>query len=180
MHNRKLLFLVRLRTFRQSFIVFFIANVGFEPQRTLNYKAIVDEAIKVSGIGDGSVKCIIFNRSEGKQADLMTGRDRDWSDLMASARDLSDCEPIDANHPLYLLYTSGTTGTPKAIVRPTAGYAVMLQWTMKYLYNVHPGEVWWSAADLGWVNILKNNNSIEFFFLFDRSLVILMDAMVHC
>ncbi len=128
-----------------------IANVGFESQRTLNYKTIVDEAIKKS---DVSVKCIIFNRPEGKQADLTSGRDRDWNDLMNSARDINDCEPVDANHPLYLLYTSGTTGIPKAIVRPTGGYAVMLQWTMKYLYNVHPSEVWWSAADLGWVRYI--------------------------
>ncbi|CAF4201278.1 unnamed protein product [Rotaria sp. Silwood2] len=127
------------------------ANVGFEPQRTINYKTIVDEAIKKSGITDDTLKCIIFNRSEEKPADLTSGRDRDWKDVMDSARDYSDCEPVESNHPLYLLYTSGTTGTPKAIVRPTGGYAVALQWTMKHLYNVHPGEVWWSAADLGWV-----------------------------
>ncbi len=142
-------------------VIFCIVNVGFEPQRTLNYKAVVDEAIKKS---DESVKCIIFNRSEGKQADFISGRDRDWNDLMDSAHDLNDCEPVDANHPLYLLYTSGTTGTPKAIVRPTAGYAVMLQWTMKYLYNVHPGEVWWSAADLGWVSSSFFRNSADLLF----------------
>ncbi|CAF3797854.1 unnamed protein product [Adineta steineri] len=126
-------------------------NVGFEPQRTINYKTIVDEAIKKSDVSNESIQCIIFNRSEGKQADLISGRDRDWNDVMNSVRDQHDCEPVEANHPLYLLYTSGTTGTPKAIVRPTGGYAVTLQWTMKYLYNIHPGEVWWSAADLGWV-----------------------------
>ncbi|CAF3989371.1 unnamed protein product [Rotaria sp. Silwood1] len=126
------------------------ANVGFEPQRTINYKTIVDEAIKKSGISTDALKCIIFNRPEGKQADLISERDRDWQDVMNSVRDYSDCEPVESNHPLYLLYTSGTTGTPKAIVRPTGGYAVALQWTMKYLYNIHPGEVWWSAADLGW------------------------------
>ncbi|CAF0793176.1 unnamed protein product [Rotaria sordida] len=127
------------------------ANVGFEPQRTINYKTIVDEAIKKSGISNSALKCIIFNRSEGKSADLISERDRDWKDVMDSARDYSDCEPVESNHPLYLLYTSGTTGTPKAIVRPTGGYAVALQSAMKYLFNIHPGEVWWSAADLGWV-----------------------------
>ncbi|CAF1506850.1 unnamed protein product, partial [Rotaria sordida] len=95
------------------------ANVGFEPQRTINYKTIVDEAIKKSGISNSALKCIIFNRSEGKSADLISERDRDWKDVMDSARDYSDCEPVESNHPLYLLYTSGTTGTPKAIVRPT-------------------------------------------------------------
>ncbi|CAF1179080.1 unnamed protein product [Adineta ricciae] len=126
-------------------------NAGFEPQRVLNYKQIVDDAIKKCDLNNDSIKCIIYNRPEEKNANLISGRDQDWNDAIASARDIQDCQPVEANHPLYLLYTSGTTGTPKAIVRPTGGYAVMLQWTMKYLYNVHPGEVWWSAADLGWV-----------------------------
>ncbi len=135
------------------FLIFFsIVNVGFEPKRILNYKTIVDKAIKISDLSNDSLKCIIFNRHEEKEADLISERDRDWDDVMDSTRDLNDCEPVEANHPLYLLYTSGTTGAPKAIVRPTGGYAVMLQWTMKYLYNIHPGEVWWSAADLGWVS----------------------------
>ena len=132
-------------------VLFDSVNVGFEPQRVLNYKTIVDEAIKKSAIDENTIKCLIFNRPEEKQANLISGRDRDWNDLMNSARDVNDCQPVDSNHPLYLLYTSGTTGTPKAVVRPTGGHAVMLQWTMRYLYDVHPGEVWWSAADLGWV-----------------------------
>lgn len=131
-----------------------LVNVGFEPQRVLNYKTIVDEAIKKSAIDENTIQCLIFNRPEEKQAKFISGRDRDWNDLMNSARDVHDCQPVDSNHPLYLLYTSGTTGTPKAVVRPTGGHAVMLQWTMKYLYNLHPGEVWWSAADLGWVREL--------------------------
>ena len=83
---------------------------------------------------------------------------------MSSARDDNDCHPVDANHPLYLLYTSGTTGNPKAIVRPTGGYAVTLQWTMKYLYDLHPGEVWWSAADLGWVRFLLFTRNKHFLY----------------
>ena len=144
-------------------------NVGFEPQRTINYKTIVDEAIGKSGANEQTLKCIIFNRPEEKAAKFVADRDADWNDLMAGAREYGDCQPVEANHPLYILYTSGrtllllfvegirirsgTTGTPKAIVRPTGGYAVALQWTMKYLYNVRPGEIWWSAADLGWVRI---------------------------
>jgi propionyl-CoA synthetase len=81
--------------------------VGFEPQRTINYKTIVDDAIKKSGVKNNSLKCIIFNRSEGKSADFVSGRDRDWNDVMNSVRDNHDCEPVEANHPLYLLYTSG-------------------------------------------------------------------------
>ena len=82
-------------------------NVGFEPQRTIDYKVIVDEAIKKSGISNNLLKCIIYNRPEGEQANLTSGRDSDWNDVMASARDLNDCESVEANHPLYLLYTSG-------------------------------------------------------------------------
>lgn len=92
---------------------------------------------------------------------------------MSSARDDNDCHPVESNHPLYLLYTSGTTGNPKAIVRPTGGYAVTLQWTMRYLYDLHPGEVWWSAADLGWVSFFISNeiflselSNFSFFFVF--------------
>jgi propionyl-CoA synthetase len=81
--------------------------VGFEPQRVINYKTIVDEAIRKSGVSNDSIQCVIFNRSEEKEASLVSGRDRDWNDVMANAHDLHDCEPVEANHPLYLLYTSG-------------------------------------------------------------------------
>ena len=83
-------------------------NAGFEPHRTVDYKTIVDEAVKKSGDVADRLKCIIFNRAEEKRANLMSGRDRDWNDLMASAHESnSDCVPVEANHPLYILYTSG-------------------------------------------------------------------------
>lgn len=82
-------------------------NVGFEPGRTLNYKTIVDEAIKKSELKHDSLKCIILNRPEGKSAELHSHRDRDWGDLMDSVTADNDAIPVDANHPLYLLYTSG-------------------------------------------------------------------------
>ena len=92
---------------RKIYFSFDLVNVGFELQRTLNYKTIVDEAIKKSDLSNDSIKCIIFNRSEGKQAELISQRDRDWNDLMDSVRDEHDCVPVESNHPLYLLYTSG-------------------------------------------------------------------------
>ena len=85
-----------------------LVNAGFEPQRVLNYKQIVDDAIKKCDLNNDSIKCIIYNRPEEKNANLISGRDQDWNDVIASGRDLQDCQPVEANHPLYLLYTSGT------------------------------------------------------------------------
>ncbi|CAF0979251.1 unnamed protein product [Didymodactylos carnosus] len=129
------------------------ANVGYEPQRVINYKEILDEAIELSGVNQQNLKCFIYNRTSGgeKKATMKRDRDRDFTDEISSTKPYEHCETVESNHPLYLLYTSGTTGKPKAIVRPTGGYAVALQWTMKYLYAIKPDDVWWSAADLGWV-----------------------------
>lgn len=84
-----------------------VVNVGFEPQRTINYKSIVDEAIEKCEINRDSIKCIIYNRPEEKTATLIPNRDRDWNDLLSSARKSGDCVPVQGDHPLYLLYTSG-------------------------------------------------------------------------
>uniref|UniRef100_A0A1D5QIW8 Acyl-CoA synthetase short-chain family member 3, mitochondrial n=1 Tax=Macaca mulatta TaxID=9544 RepID=A0A1D5QIW8_MACMU len=81
---------------------------------------------------------------------LAPGRDLDWDEEMAKAQS-HDCVPVLSEHPLYVLYTSGTTGLPKGVVRPTGGYAVMLNWSMSSIYGLQPGEVWWAASDLGWV-----------------------------
>ncbi|EMP36511.1 Acyl-CoA synthetase short-chain family member 3 [Chelonia mydas] len=81
---------------------------------------------------------------------LVSGRDLDWDEEIAKAKP-HDCVAVRSDHPLYILYTSGTTGLPKGVVRPTGGYAVMLNWTMSTIYGLRPGEVWWAASDLGWV-----------------------------
>jgi propionyl-CoA synthetase len=126
---------------KDIFCFLFKVNIGFEPQRTINYKTIVDEAIKKSDIHNDSLQCIIFNRSEGKQADLTVGRDRDWNDLMDSARDISDCEPVEANHPLYLLYTSGIT---EELLRDKNNYS-MDEWISRYdrYSKSYRSSNWW-------------------------------------
>ena len=81
---------------------------------------------------------------------MIAGRDLDWSEMMASAKPI-DCVPVAATDPLYILYTSGTTGIPKGIVRDNGGHLVALKWSMKHIYGVEPGEVYWAASDVGWV-----------------------------
>ncbi|MBN9490265.1 MAG: propionyl-CoA synthetase [Alphaproteobacteria bacterium] len=123
------------------------ASCGVEPARIVNYKPMLDEAIeqaehKVS-------KVVVLQRPQGP-ASMVKGRDLDWTETVATATP-HDCVPVKANDPLYILYTSGTTGFPKGVVRDTGGYCVALHWSMKNLYGVEPGEVWWCASDVGWV-----------------------------
>ena len=97
--------------------------------------------------------CLILQRPEC-EAVLTPGRDHDWATLRAAAiRDdrVADCVPVAATDPLYILYTSGTTGKPKGVVRDNGGHMVALKWSMKNLYGIEPGEVWWSGSDIGWV-----------------------------
>ena len=123
------------------------ASCGIEPNRLVEYKPLLDEAIELASYKPQS--CLIFQR-EQCTADLMSGRDFDWEES-ASESQASKCVPLPGNHPLYILYTSGTTGQPKGVIRPSGGHLVVLNWTMKNFYGVDPGEVFWAASDVGWV-----------------------------
>ncbi len=123
------------------------ASCGIEPSRVIAYKPLLDNARNLSKHKPDC--CIVFQRPQ-LQADLNEPGDLDWHDAMANAVP-HDCVAVEATDPLYLLYTSGTTGQPKGIVRDNGGHAVALHWTMKNIYNVEPGEVYWAASDIGWV-----------------------------
>jgi propionyl-CoA synthetase len=123
------------------------ASCGIEPGRVVPYKPLLDAAIALADHKPGH--CILVQRSMAV-ADLVPGRDLDWRDALASAQP-HDCVPVAATDPLYVLYTSGTTSQPKGIVRDNGGHLVALEWTMKNIYGVRPGEVFWAASDIGWV-----------------------------
>jgi propionyl-CoA synthetase len=123
------------------------ASCGIEPGRVVAYKPLLDAAIEL--VVAKPERCIVLQRPM-LEAELVPGRDLDWDDALAAAEPVP-CVAVDATDPLYILYTSGTTGQPKGIVRDNGGHAVALAWTMKHVYDVDPGEVYWAASDVGWV-----------------------------
>jgi len=127
------------------------ASCGVEPNRVVAYKPLLDEAIEIAAHKPDV--CVIVQRAQ-ETAPMIAGRDVDWKDAMARAQ--ADgarpaCVPVAATDPLYILYTSGTTGQPKGVVRDNGGHMVALKWSMQHIYGMDPGDVFWAASDVGWV-----------------------------
>jgi propionyl-CoA synthetase len=126
------------------------ASCGIEGTRTIAYKPLLDKAIELAQ--HKPERCIILKRPQADAA--FTARDEDWARAVDQAKEKSrreECVPVNATDPLYILYTSGTTGQPKGIVRDNGGHMVALKWSMKNIYGINPGEVFWAASDVGWV-----------------------------
>lgn len=123
------------------------ASCGIEINRVIPYKPLLDKAIELAAHKPET--CIILQRPQ-ETASLIPGRDLEWAEVMAGAQPV-DYVPVAATDPLYILYTSGTTGIPKGVVRDNGGHLVALKWSMKHIYGVEPGEVYWAASDVGWV-----------------------------
>jgi propionyl-CoA synthetase len=128
------------------------ASCGIEGARVIPYKPLLDQAIELASAKPDA--CLILQRPQA-QATLTPGRDHDWKtvwdDALVWAKSVYDCVPVRATDPLYILYTSGTTGIPKGVVRDNGGHMVALKWSMQNFYGVAPGEVYWAASDVGWV-----------------------------
>ena len=123
------------------------ASCGLEPNRVVAYKPLLDDALSQTG---HSPELVVLLQRPELRAELKPARDVEWRDFLRDAKP-ADCVPVQATDPLYILYTSGTTGQPKGIVRDNGGHAVALHWSMKALYGISPGDVFWAASDIGWV-----------------------------
>jgi propionyl-CoA synthetase len=138
---------VRIDDARPKVVV--AASCGVEPTRVVEYKPLLDRALAMAE--HQVVACVVKQRPQ-VQAAMAEGRDVDWDVAMkAGANDPAPCVEVAATDPLYVLYTSGTTGKPKGIVRDNGGHAVALTWSLRNVYDVHPGQVWFTASDVGWV-----------------------------
>ena len=122
------------------------ASCGIEVNRVIPYKPLLDRAVEMAQ--HKPEHCVILQRPQ-ERAGMMEGRDLDWEGLMETAEAV-ECVPVAATDPLYILYTSGTTGIPKGVVRDNGGHLVALKWSMKNVYDADPGDVYWAASDMGW------------------------------